>query len=261
MAPDRSVAIQLQNNSGFTLNQIHEGEAHGDYTGGQGPPGSIPNGQQANWEGKNKDGSVMTGTQGFVVYEIEVTGYSKVNPSQMNPKEYLYIYWDNPWAADPTGGPGTSFSAMTSPVDPPLNDDGTLQISGGLQGPFGGSGSSSGSSFATPPIPSMFEVKKSGGGTGHDIGASGGGPQAPTIPCGEALLQVIGSAALGTPVLMFLTWGAQQKIIQNAYAYVEVDLLRNPASLKERCAYLGIDPTQEFLKSQWTSMKTILLLP
>jgi hypothetical protein len=108
--PARSLRIQLFNASGFDLQLSFSHLCQGNWTdspapsGHWTPPATIRNNEEGDWQ--SESAGVMTGTEGYVKYQIQVVGTGQ--DGKPLPHDTVYIYWTFPFIGFPRIMPSTS---------------------------------------------------------------------------------------------------------------------------------------------------------
>jgi hypothetical protein len=204
--PARSLRVQLFNASGFDLKLSFSHLCQGNWTdnpspsGHWTPPPTIPNNESGDWQ--SESAGVLTGTEGYVKYQIQVIGTD--NNNKPLPHDTVYIYWTVPFIGIPTCKPSTStediepdcdFQKSPSRFQPPSK----FQCVSGVSG-------NPGSGFEWTPSATLIATH-------------------PVIP---ALI----------PVLTILNAGDAHQVIFAA----TVGPLPNTASLKAMAQQIGFDP-------------------
>jgi len=102
----RTARIQLENHTSFTLFYQNPALYHGGF-------GVLPalqiEGNKVNFFGAQNDGgSIMTGTEGWVTYGVNVN-----NDPNASMDMYFQIYWDNPYIGD-----NSAYAALSGNFNP-----------------------------------------------------------------------------------------------------------------------------------------------
>jgi len=113
--PKRSTLIHLSNNTDFNLGRINNKVCEGKWTdGSQPPPDRIQPKTHALWQSESGAGSFATGTEAWVIYQLDATDPTD---SSISAPELVYIHWDNPFVWD-KGTTPIDYQVVTTSVTP-----------------------------------------------------------------------------------------------------------------------------------------------
>jgi hypothetical protein len=199
----RTFDIILTNNSGLTLTHSFDHLCHGTWTPNLSPPPSIADGKAARI--KSESDGLATGVEGYVKYQVEVTGLDK--QGRPLPKDIVYIYWDNPFTLGTTHAK-CQCSAEDIPPDCDFDQP-------------------AGSGF---PAPSLFALHQ-------DFTGAGPGPDAQ-----ETVLEIASAVdpiQAGLAPLLFLF--GMVGIIDHPFMALTLERVPVPTSLNTCASWRGID--------------------